>query len=286
MEKSYTKKYMRHLGPLSLKHDRKIELGFRRCSTTRGTSCATNSKVPNQTNQFQIQIMIERGNPLLEPIDRCNPLLELTREPCKMEEERPVLRRSKHFLFTKKLSNMIERSNPLWKRVATQTRSSDGSKSLNVEMAHDITEQPVVSCHTNDVPDGCQTCSCHERISFNVGDETIHDRTGQPVVNRDGSGDEQTMLNEVNMDFRIPGLPHSVVNHAESSRVRELIVKKIENHPDRYALQQDLQQNKAHNPFSATAKKMIQEVGNEELFELIETDPKTQCKACLSYWME
>ena len=29
---------------------------------------------------------------------------------------------------------------------------------------------------------------------------------------------------------------------------------------------------------------MIQDVGNIELFELLETDPKTQCKACLSYW--
>ena len=68
-------------------------------------------------------------------------------------------------------------------------------------------------------------------------------KTGQPVVNRDESGHEQTMLNEVNMDFRIPGLPHSVVKQVESSRVREL-VKKIENHPDRQALQIDLQQNK------------------------------------------
>ena len=31
---------------------------------------------------------------------------------------------------------------------------------------------------------------------------------------------------------------------------------------------------------------MIQDVGNVELFELLETDPKTQCKACLSYWSE
>ena len=75
--------------------------------------------------------------------------------------------------------------------------------------------------------------------SFNVEDDTAHDGTGQPVVNRDESGHEQTMLNEVNMDFRIPGLPHSVVKQAESSRVREL-VKKIENHPDRHALQLDL----------------------------------------------
>ena len=42
------------------------------------------------------------------------------------------------------------------------------------------------------------------------------------------------------MDFRIPGLPHSVVKHAQSASVRELI-QKIENHPNRHALQQRLQ---------------------------------------------
>ena len=109
----------------------------------------------------------------------------------------------------------------------------------------DRTGQPVVETHTDNVAEGSQTRSCHESISFNVGDETIRDRTGQPVVNHDESSHEQTMLNEVNMNFRIPGLPHSVVKHAEGSRVREL-VKKIENHPDRHALQQDLRQNKAY----------------------------------------
>ena len=185
-----------------------------------------NSKVSNRTNQFQTQIMIERSNPWLEPIERGNPLL-----------------------------------------------------------AHDRTGQPVVETHTDNVPDGSQTRSFHESISFNVGDETIRDRTGQHVVNCDESSHEQTMLNEVNMDFRIAGSPHSVVKHAESSRVRELD-KKIENHPDRHALQQDLQENKAYNPFSAKFKQMIQDVGNAELFELFETDLETQCKACLSYWSE
>ena len=33
-------------------------------------------------------------------------------------------------------------------------------------------------------------------------------------------------------------------------------------------------------------KQMIQDVGNVELFELFETDPKTQCTECLSYWSE
>ena len=73
---------------------------------------------------------------------------------------------------------------------------------------------------------------------FNVGDETLRHRSGQPVVNHDDSSHEQTLLNQVNMDFRIPGSPHSVVKHAQSTSVREL-VQKIENYPNRHAVQQD-----------------------------------------------
>ena len=75
------------------------------------------------------------------------------------------------------------------------------------------------------------------------------------------------------------------MKHAQSTSVRELI-QKIENHPDRHAFQQDLRQNQAYNPFSPESKKMIQDVGNIELFELLETDSKSQCKACLSYLSE
>ena len=110
----------------------------------------------------------------------------------------------------------------------------------------------------------------------------------KPVVGRGAShepGNDQAMLNEVDTDFRIPGLPHSVVKQAQNSRVREL-VKKIENHPHRHALQRDIQQKKTYKPFSAVSKQMVQDVGNVELFELFETDPKTQCKECLSYWSE
>ena len=32
------------------------------------------------------------------------------------------------------------------------------------------------------------------------------------------------------------------------------------------------------------SKHMIRDVGNIELCELLETEPKTQCKVCLSYW--
>ena len=162
-------------------------------------------------------------------------------------------------------------------RKTSRSQETDTRSFQEEAVKNDRTEQPVVETGRT------QTRSSDDSKSLNI--EMAHDRKGQPVVNCDESSHEQTMLNEVNMDFRIPGLPHSVVKQAGSSRVREL-VEKIENHPDRHARQLDLQQNKACNPFSATAKKMIKDVGNVELFELFETDPKTQCKACLSYWSD
>ena len=126
------------------------------------------------------------------------------------------------------------------------------------------------------MPFSSQTRSFHESEIFNVGDKTLRERTERPVVNHDDSSHEQTMLHEADMDFRNPGLPHSVVKHAQSTSVRELI-QKIENHPDRHALRQDLRQNQTYNPFSPEAKKMIQDVGNIESCELLETEPKTQC---------
>ena len=58
-----------------------------------------------------------------------------------------------------------------------------------------------------------------------------------------------TQLEEVDIDFRVSRLPHAVVKRAENFRVREL-VKKIESHPHREALQADLQQNNFYNPLS------------------------------------
>ena len=51
-----------------------------------------------------------------------------------------------------------------------------------------------------------------------------------------------TQLEEVDIDFRVSGLPPAVVKQAENFSVREL-VKKIESHPHREALQADLQQH-------------------------------------------
>ena len=116
----------------------------------------------------------------------------------------------------------------------------------------------------------------------NLNVNANHDRTVIPVVCSQPAGSPST-FNEVDIDFRTYGLPHAVVKQAEKSRVREL-VKKIESHPHRQDLQADLQQSNAHNPFSDKSKKMIKDMGNVELFELFEKNPKVQCKECLLYW--
>ena len=81
---------------------------------------------------------------------------------------------------------------------------------------------------------------------------------------------------EHEIDFRVPGLSHAFVKEAEHVRVQK-VVKKIENHHHREALQADLQQNNVYNPFSDNLKAMIRDMGNVELFELCKTIPKMQC---------
>ena len=78
-------------------------------------------------------------------------------------------------------------------------------------------------------------------------------QTVQRSVTDHDVSNESMMVNEADMDFRIPGLPHSVVKHAQSTSVRQLI-QKIENHPDRHALQQDLRQNQSYLILSVQIK--------------------------------
>ena len=61
----------------------------------------------------------------------------------------------------------------------------------------------------------CSEQASHPRFSregqnLMLEEDVNHDRTGRPVVCRDANH-ERSMLNEVDIDFRIPGLPHSVV---------------------------------------------------------------------------
>ena len=163
-----------------------------------------------------------------------------------------------------------------------RTVVSEDMMSLNVEQTHDRTGRPVAILHTAAAQDDSQVC--HEADTLNVDDEVLRKRMEESIVVHD-ENHEPMMVNEADMDFKIPGIPHSVVKHARSTSVRQLI-QKVENHPHRHALQQDLRQNQSFNPFSAESKQMIRDVGNNELCELLETEPKMQCTVCLSYWSD
>ena len=184
------------------------------------------------------------------------------------------------------------------------------------------TVRPVKS----EQPSGSLTQEIDKGVLF--GCESTNVRSGRPVRSGQCIG-LFTQCEEIDIDFRVSGLPHAVVKQANiriltrstntvywvdiklqekklkfyqtrsnaiilygtlpayciprNFRVREL-VKKIENHPHRQALQDVLQQNNADNPFSDESKAMIREMGNVELFELWETIPKVQCSECLLHW--
>ena len=90
-------------------------------------------------------------------------------------------------------------------------------------------------------------------------------------------------IDEENIDFNISGVPNAMVKRSHGVNVHNLI-QKIENHPQRKALQSDLQQHRAFNPFSKESKDAITAAGNTELCEIVDVEPKSQCRECLTYW--
>ena len=96
-----------------------------------------------------------------------------------------------------------------------------------------------------------------------------HDGTGEPVKSsanthtveefvpaehRDTALSNANKFNlatdEENIDFNIPGVPNSMVKRSHGVNVH-ILIQRIENHPQRQALQSDLQQ---HRPFNLSAE--------------------------------
>ena len=88
-------------------------------------------------------------------------------------------------------------------------------------------------------------------------------------------------IDEENIDFNISGVPNAMVKRSHGINVHNLI-QQIENHPQRQALQSDLQQHRAFNPFSKESKIAITAAGNTEICEIVDVEPKSKCRACLT----
>ena len=156
----------------------------------------------------------------------------------------------------------------------------EGDTSRSHEIDEKRLHKELISSDRSEKPDN---------LSENTRVKQAHDGTGQPVERNSSSAhtvkeqfapeenrdiasfntdnEFNRAINEENIDFNIPGLPHSAVKQSHGVNVQNLI-QKIENHPKRQALQSDLQQHRQFNPFSKESQNVIKAAGNIELCEV------------------
>ena len=101
------------------------------------------------------------------------------------------------------------------------------------------------------------------------------------LEHRDDADKFNLAIDDEHIYFNISGVPNAMVRTITWFNVHNLI-QQIENHPQREALQSDLQEHSAFKPFSEESKDAIMAAGNTELCEIINVEPKSQCRACLN----
>ena len=130
------------------------------------------------------------------------------------------------------------------------------SEDIRVKHAHDGTGEPAKSSACTHIVKEQFVPEEHRDIaSFNANNKFIR------------------ATDEENIDFNIPGVPNSTVKRSHDVNVHNLI-QKIQNHPQRQALQSDFQQHRPFNPFSKESPNVIKAAGNTELCEILDVEPK------------
>ena len=72
------------------------------------------------------------------------------------------------------------------------------------------------------------------------------------------------------------------MKRSQSFNIHDLI-QKIASHPQKEAVQNDLEQHQSFNAFSDESKVAIMDAGSTEICEIINVEPKWQCKVCLKH---
>ena len=123
-----------------------------------------------------------------------------------------------------------------------------------------------------------------------------HDNSGKPereevqhtvqenyhLKSRDNVDKLDLATDDANVDFSVSGIPEEAVKRSENFNILQLI-RRITRHPQKQAVQNDLDKEQSFNAFSAESKKAIKESGNIEISEIINAEPKWQCKSCLNH---
>ena len=123
-----------------------------------------------------------------------------------------------------------------------------------------------------------------------------HDNSGKPereevqhtvqenyhLKSRDNVDKFDLSTDDANVDFSVSGIPEEAVKRSENFNILQLI-RRITRHPQKQAVQNDLDKEQSFNAFSAESKKAIKEASNIEISEIINAEPKWQCKSCLNH---
>ena len=113
------------------------------------------------------------------------------------------------------------------------------SEDIRVMHAHDGTGEPVKSS-----------------ASTHIVKEQLVPAEHRDIASSNANNKFNLATDEENIDFNISGVANSTVKRSQGVNVHNLI-QRIENHPQRQALQSDLQQHRAFNPFSKESRDVI-----------------------------
>ena len=123
-----------------------------------------------------------------------------------------------------------------------------------------------------------------------------HDGSGKPdgeekqhtvqedchLKSRDKADKFDLATDDGNIDFNISGIPDEAVKRSQNFNILQLI-RRITSHPQQEAVQDDLERQQSFNAFSNESKVAIMDAGNIEICEIINVEPKWQCKVCLKH---
>ena len=179
------------------------------------------------------------------------------------------------------------------------------------ETVHFGSSKPTQSPKTNEDPSGKPVAQ--EIVGVLLEEPSSSDRPGRPVSreeqhvqNHDNSGKPEReevqhtvqenyhlksrdnvdkfdlATDDANVDFSVSGIPEEAVKRSENFNILQLI-RRITRHPQKQAVQNDLDQEQSFNAFSTESKKAIKEASNIEISEIVNAEPKWQCKSCLNH---
>ena len=101
------------------------------------------------------------------------------------------------------------------------------------------------------------------------------------LKNRDDADKFNLATDDGNIDFKISGIPDATVKLSQSINIHDLI-QRIVSYPQHEAVQNCFAEQ-SFNAFSNESKVAIMDVGNTEICEIVNVEPKWQCKVCLKH---